>query len=398
MSVSSSHCRPLALCANWTFYTILSIFSAYPDSPLLINTHQLPKHTDLTDRLISPYYFHHGIFRQPPSGFDLEQLPTELIQLVFQHAGPVDRAVLASASERMRFIGGARMVDDVWKDPEAAWEFLQRLERDADPLLVPCFECQSLHAPQASLPSSRDGPELKCRPAPDAAVHDGKMQPALYGLAKYERLGMGTSWFPEADKVVTRVDSVNLFVDPLSCDIEGKVNANKQGVFYRKRWVIDLHDWSKEDGVNVKYLEMSDHCRWARCPCGLCYPDFNLDKAEEDQEPKGSLELPNYTLEEPHEPFYLHPGFPFVVGPRAPVVGPMVACTRCSTDMQAEARYRADDAPQLVITTWSYHGPADTATDVRLAVSEIVQGFPDEPRHPRLSLVAGQIAEASGML
>lgn len=328
----------------------------------------------------------------PPSGFELEQLPTELVQLVFQHAGPVDRAVLASASKGMRFVGGAQTIDDIFKNRETAWAFLQRVERDADPRRVPCLECLSLHAPQACLPSC-DDPAVagyNCRRATVRALEGlgGRLLPALYALAKYERLGLDTSWFPDADRELRHPQAISLVPGVLEAEAWDKLNASARGVFSRRRYVLSLV--RDRDGARA-----AASVSWFTCDCGHSLPLLTLAKVAAGEEPTGSMTVMRTRGGPggPEDPML--PGFPFARGSQTPVVGPMMGCEHCNTDLQAEVRYRADGEPQLIITRWVHHGPAETADDVRLAVEDQLRG---KSNKPRLSWGIGQIAEASSML
>ncbi|KAK8054985.1 hypothetical protein PG993_000212 [Apiospora rasikravindrae] len=203
-----------------------------------------------------------GSSSQPPNPatpFRAGDLPPELVKMVFDHSGPFDGAALALACKSTLKLSEINF-DEFWNDQDRAWEFLQRLERDANPRLVPCRECLSLHSPQFCLPSfDGDGENTsvyKCRSVkttgPERPGHHMRspnflfnIQPALYAVAKYIRLGLDTSFFAAAEKDKEERYRV-LFAlsgtddETMWADVWNKVNVNQHGLFWRQQHVLEL--------------------------------------------------------------------------------------------------------------------------------------------------------------
>ncbi|KAK7990033.1 hypothetical protein PG989_010348 [Apiospora arundinis] len=356
---------------------------------------------------------------QPAAEFKLGDLPVELVESVFGHAGPVDRAVLAAASKKMKEIGPANILNDIWNNRRNAWQFLLRLDRDVSPRLVPCRHCLLLHPPEVCLPSFTNLPRASgnyaCRtyqPAGSQNSYVTRLAPALYGLAKDIRKGAGPSFvFPEADKE-DQYSLLNIEIagTKLFTDVQTKVNVTQHGLFFRRRHIVTLANWSQHpkilsgEGLEEKYF-------WHACLCRQAFPRLAL-KATVDGTPVGSLLLSNEgqwaawtnSHAEGNHPLsasmmgpYMLPGLFEIAAspaPRAPVVGPMVGCKRCSTDMQAEVHYPVNAMPELLITSWNYMGSTDTADNVWKGLLDITQS---DTGLPRLPVEYGQIADMSGM-
>ncbi|KAK6841127.1 hypothetical protein PG987_001987 [Apiospora arundinis] len=352
------------------------------------------------------------------------QLPMELLQIVFNHAGPVDQALLAATCRDLTTIGGVNM-SDIWNEERLAWEFLLRVEQDANPRLVPCRSCLSLHSPQVCLPSWMGGTSLasyKCRTAAFQGHYGGLMMsrphyllrraPALYGLAKYRRQGLDTAWFPEADKEEVYLDQIHFRANGnLTCMVENKVDVNDDGVFWRQRHDIPWRSWIGASGVILDEIEPRHDWmyQFLACRCGKTAPRFTLvDGGGRGAAPAVAVRLGLYehwsggdlcgsplSADDSLYPDMLPGGFRIATGPGATVTGPIVGCEKCSTDMQAEVRFGPINGPGLTVTTWTRIGEASSMTALRDALYSMLRNVTEEPRLPG---PFGQVAALSGML
>ncbi|KAK8021721.1 hypothetical protein PG990_006859 [Apiospora arundinis] len=318
------------------------------------------------------------------------QLPMELLQIVFNHAGPVDQALLAATCRDLTTIGGVNM-SDIWNEERLAWEFLLRVEQDANP---------------ASCPAARVS--VCTRPRPHYLL---RRAPALYGLAKYRRQGLDTAWFPEADKEEVYLDQIHFRANGnLTCMIENKVDVNDHGVFWRQRHDIPWRSWIGASGVILDEIEPRHDWmyQFLACRCGKTAPRFTLvDGGGRGAAPAVAVRLGLYehwsggdlcgsplSADDSLYPDMLPGGFRIATGPGATVTGPIVGCEKCSTDMQAEVRFGPINGPGLTVTTWTRIGEASSMTALRDALYSMLRNVTEEPRLPG---PFGQVAALSGM-
>ncbi|KAK7941439.1 uncharacterized protein PG986_013826 [Apiospora aurea] len=313
--------------------------------------------------------------RKPDAPFRAGDMPPELVELVFNHSGPVDGAAMAFACKDLKEIGKINF-EDFWKDQDTAWEFLQRLEPEANPRLVPCRECLSLHSPQFCLPSfDGDGEDMsayKCRRVrrlePQGLKHQERspdfllnIQPALYAMAKYIRLGMDTSFFAAAEKDKEERYRVQCSligtVDSIWTDVWDKVNVNQHGLFWRQQHVLELKAAYPRDPDNDNDSELDYLHDKLRCYCHQLAPRLVVYKDQTgtsrcavhgaDQTSgrgRWSSGPPRFWRNTTR---FLAEDFPVQPSQRAPLKGRVIGCDNCSTDMQAEVRFRPDNTPPV---------------------------------------------------
>ncbi|KAK8087761.1 hypothetical protein PG997_002722 [Apiospora hydei] len=361
-----------------------------------------------------------GQSQNPDAPFRAGDMPPELVELVFDHSGPVDGAAMAFACKDLKKIGNINF-EDFWKDQDAAWEFLQRLEPEANPRLVPCRECLSLHSPQFCLPSfDGDGEDMnayKCRSvrtvgplglghpmrSPDFLLN---IQPALYAMAKYIRLGLDTSFFAAAEK--DREDRYRVRFS-LSADdttwgeVWEQVNVNQHGLFWRQQHVLELKA-AYRPGPNDDNSELDYIHSWLNCYCHRLAPRLWVYS-----DPAGKPVCTVYGADKTNgrgrwfsspqkfwrntarmlpEDFHVQPS------QQAPLKGTIIGCENCGTEMRAEVRFRPDNTPQLVLTTWEFRGEITTPDSLQANLNNILRCV---TLH-RLPGAVGKVAELSGMM
>ncbi|KAK8036590.1 hypothetical protein PG991_001727 [Apiospora marii] len=312
---------------------------------------------------------------------NLGDLPTELVKMVFENTtDPVDRTMLATTCKDLQALGNIDM-NAFWNDPDYAWEFLKRVDRDANPKLVPCRPCLSLHSPEVCLPSFTHaaGASYQCRSV--RATHPNRdptfvynIQPALYGLVKYRKLGMDTAWLLETDKELryrAQHDAIH-YDHTLDLDNKFAPVAGHGGNVVFELTHVDLA--CECLGSTPRVIVQLD-------PTGtrLCSVYY---AAENTIGPNGDATLANIPLDPTA---------------RGTVQGAIHSCAGCNTDLRAEIRYRPDYYPQLVLTSWCYKGDASTADALQAALDRVLYGGPGKYL-PRLPGQSGHIAEMSGMM
>ncbi|KAK8140048.1 hypothetical protein PG984_000114 [Apiospora sp. TS-2023a] len=349
---------------------------------------------------------------QPQTHAVPEDLPPELITMVFNNVDDdIDRAMLASTCRYIRDVGNID-IDALWSNPEYAWAFLRRVEQDANPRLVPCSACLSLHSPQVCLPSFThpSAATYKCR-AVNPLIQDSykqdptfvdDIQPALYGLVKYRKLGMDTSWFLETDKE-QRYRALNKQLS-MYIHIWNKVDINQEGVmFYREQHVIDLDDVFLPVADNTGKVEFDYRHPYLDCQCHRTLPRV-IVKNDAAGNPVCSVYAADYLgpdnkrQEPPPEDCHLllpEGDLPLQPSSRGVVRGALYSCDYCNTDLRAEIRYRPMACPQLVLTSWMHKGDASTLDAIQTALDDIVRPTCPADKIPGPS---GHIAEMSGMM
>lgn len=331
---------------------------------------------------------------------NLGSLPPELVEMVFENTSePVDRTMLASACKGFQAIGNIDM-DAFWNDNDYAWEFLKRVDRDANPKLVPCRPCLSLHSPEVCLPSFAHaaGATYQCRSVMPAHPNRDptfvyNIQPALYGLVKYRKLGMSTAWFLETDKEL-KYRALDHPATGIYFDVWNKVDINQDGaLFYRERATIDLDAKFAPVAAGGSGNAVFEYTHgWLACECVGSTPRI-LVRPDAAGPPVGSVYFAAENTAGPSGAATLA-DLPLAPGARGTVQGAVHSCAGCNTDLRAEVRYRAGDCPQLVLTSWVYKGDASTVDALQAALDRVLRG----EALPRMPRQAGQIAEMSGMI
>ncbi|KAK7968839.1 hypothetical protein PG988_007912 [Apiospora saccharicola] len=336
---------------------------------------------------------------QPKTHAVPEDLPPELITVVFNNVDDdIDRAMLASTCHYIQDVGNID-IDALWNNPEYAWAFLRRVEQDANP---PPGPLQRLSQPALApgLPALVYPPERRHLQDP-TFVDD--IQPALYGLVKYRKQGMDTSWFLETDKE-QRYRALGCHLSTY-IHIWNKVDINQDGVmFYREQHVIDLDDvFTPVADDNTGKVEFDYLHPYLDCQCHRNMPRV-LVKNDAAGNPVCSVYAADYLgpdnkrQEPPPEDCHLllpEGDLPLQPSARGNVRGALYSCDYCNTDYRAEIRYRVDNCPQLVLTTWMHKGDASTLDAIQTALDDIVRPTCPTAKIPGPS---GHIAEMSGMM
>lgn len=372
----------------------------------------------------------------PTTFFQFMDLPPELVRAIFSFSTPLNEAALSATCRDLVSLSGISW-DKIWADPDLAWAFLKRVEQDANPRLVPCRDCLTLHLPQACLRSyAEPGADetYKCRTAGALAPFTGdvflsakerrtlyflRLVPALYGLAKYRRLGLDTSFMTEADQeheydhaITIRTKGVARPARPLTVSVRNKVNLNKYGVWFRQTHVVPLKDWIGASGATFDATTPRHEWmyKWLTCKCGDMGPRFTIVLQDFPADDGTTLNGPVFLIRledwdawnDPYARAIDLTGqrmlwtshFLQAKGPLKPVEGPPICCPYCSTDYETTIKF-LEDGPELVMSSWMHLGRGDSPDWIQDALSNLIYSFDSD--QGRMNVRIGGLRAMSGM-